>query len=68
MLLDNGTTLNVDHVVLTSGHTWNDEPGGESGVHYLRPYPVAYFDQSAPPGPRWRWPAWAWSASTSSPP
>ena len=50
VLLDNGTTLNVDHVVLTSGHTWNDEPEGDSGVHYLRPYPVSYFDQSAPPG------------------
>ena len=50
VLLDNGTTLNVDHVVLTSGHTWNDEPGGDGGVHYLRPYPVSYFDQSAPPG------------------
>ena len=25
VLLDNGTTLSVDHVVLTSGHTFNDE-------------------------------------------
>src|SRR6202167_1282527 len=25
VLLDNGATLSVDHVVLTSGHTWNDE-------------------------------------------
>jgi uncharacterized NAD(P)/FAD-binding protein YdhS len=29
VLLDNGTTLTVDHVVLTSGHTWNDEPGAD---------------------------------------
>jgi len=27
VLLDNGTTLTVDHVVLTSGHTWNHERG-----------------------------------------
>jgi uncharacterized NAD(P)/FAD-binding protein YdhS len=26
ILLDNGQTISVDHVVLTSGHTWNDEP------------------------------------------
>jgi uncharacterized NAD(P)/FAD-binding protein YdhS len=50
VLLDNGATLTVDHVVLTSGHTWNNEPGGDGGVHYLRPYPVEYFDQSAPAG------------------
>jgi uncharacterized NAD(P)/FAD-binding protein YdhS len=50
VLLDNGTTLTVDHVVLTSGHTWNDEPGADGGVHYLRPYPVEHFDQSAPAG------------------
>jgi uncharacterized NAD(P)/FAD-binding protein YdhS len=38
VLLDNGASLSVDHVVLTSGHTWNDEPGGDgSSVHYLRP-------------------------------
>ena len=48
--LDNGTTLTVDHVVLTSGHTWNDEPGAGGGVHYLRPYPVEYLAQSAPAG------------------
>jgi uncharacterized NAD(P)/FAD-binding protein YdhS len=50
VLLDNGTTLTVDHVVLTSGHTWNDEPGAGSGAHYLRPYPVEYLDQSIPAG------------------
>src|ERR1700734_2708997 len=43
--LDNGTTLSLDHVVLTSGHTYNDEPVGDSNdVRYLRPYPVEYFD------------------------
>ncbi|HXQ20006.1 MAG TPA: FAD/NAD(P)-binding protein [Acidimicrobiales bacterium] len=50
VLLDDGRTLTVDHVVLTSGHTWNDEPVGDSfSVHYQRPYPVSYFDGSLPP-------------------
>jgi uncharacterized NAD(P)/FAD-binding protein YdhS len=49
--LDNGTTITVDHVVLTSGHTFNDEPVGNStDVRYLRPYPVEYFDIPLPPG------------------
>ncbi len=44
-------TISVDHVVLTSGHTWNDEPvGGAPDVRYLRPYPVEYFDDPAAPG------------------
>jgi uncharacterized NAD(P)/FAD-binding protein YdhS len=51
VLLDDGSTLSMDHVVLTSGHTWNDEPVGDSTtVHYLRPYPVEYFDEALPPG------------------
>jgi uncharacterized NAD(P)/FAD-binding protein YdhS len=51
VLLDNGVALSVDHVVLTSGHTWNDEPVGDStSVRYLRPYPVEYFDIPMPPG------------------
>lgn len=50
VLLDNGTTLTVDHVVLTSGHTWNDEPGAEDGVQYQRAYPVEGLDLSAPSG------------------
>jgi uncharacterized NAD(P)/FAD-binding protein YdhS len=49
--LDNGETISVEHVVLTSGHTWNDEPvGGSGNVRYLRPYPVEYFDIPMPPG------------------
>jgi uncharacterized NAD(P)/FAD-binding protein YdhS len=49
--LDNGETISVEHVVLTSGHTWNDEPiGGSGDVKYLRPYPVEYFDIPMPPG------------------
>jgi uncharacterized NAD(P)/FAD-binding protein YdhS len=49
--LDNGTTISVDHVVLTSGHTWNEELVGDSpDVRYLRPYPVDYFDIPLPPG------------------
>jgi uncharacterized NAD(P)/FAD-binding protein YdhS len=50
VLLDNDTTLTVDHVVLTSGHTWNDERVVEGGVQYLRAYPIAGLDQSAPAG------------------
>jgi uncharacterized NAD(P)/FAD-binding protein YdhS len=51
VLLDNGTTLNVAHVVLTSGHTWNNEPGGDANnVQYRRPYPVEYFNEWLPPG------------------
>jgi uncharacterized NAD(P)/FAD-binding protein YdhS len=49
--LDNGDSISVDHVVLTSGHTWNDEPVGKAtDVRYLRPYPVEYFDIPLPPG------------------
>jgi uncharacterized NAD(P)/FAD-binding protein YdhS len=51
VLLSTGQVLSVDHVVLTSGHTWNDEPETDSNrVKYLRPYPVEYFDSLAPPG------------------
>jgi hypothetical protein len=49
--LDNGTTITVDHVVLTSGHTYNDDPVGDSSdVRYLRPYPVEFFDTAVAPG------------------
>jgi uncharacterized NAD(P)/FAD-binding protein YdhS len=51
VVLDNGRTLYVDHVVLTSGHTWNEEYGGAgSDIRYLRPYPVEYFDITVEPG------------------
>jgi uncharacterized NAD(P)/FAD-binding protein YdhS len=51
VMLDDGRTLWVDHVVLTSGHTWNDEAlGAGSDGRSLRPYPVEYFDRSVPPG------------------
>jgi uncharacterized NAD(P)/FAD-binding protein YdhS len=50
VLLDNGATLTVDHVVLTSGHTWNHEPGADGGVRYQRAYPIESLDQSAPAG------------------
>jgi len=34
--LSNGTRVSVEHVVLTSGHTWNAERQGEGvGVHFL---------------------------------
>jgi uncharacterized NAD(P)/FAD-binding protein YdhS len=50
VLLDNGTTLSVDHVVLTSGHTWNHERGADGGVHYLQAYPIEGLQQGAPAG------------------
>jgi uncharacterized NAD(P)/FAD-binding protein YdhS len=51
VLLSDGETLSVDHVVLTSGHTFNNEQvGDQARVHYLRPYPVEYFDDPIPPG------------------
>ncbi|UMB69919.1 FAD/NAD(P)-binding protein [Mycobacterium paraterrae] len=49
VLLDNDLTLTVDHVVLTSGHTFNDEPVAD-GVHYRRAYPIESLEQSVPPG------------------
>jgi hypothetical protein len=49
--LDDGTSISVQHVVLTSGHTLNDEPVANSlDVRYLRPYPVEYFDGALAPG------------------
>jgi uncharacterized NAD(P)/FAD-binding protein YdhS len=48
--LNDGSKLTVDHVVLTSGHTLNEERAGNPGeVHYLRPYPVEYFDDAFVP-------------------
>jgi uncharacterized NAD(P)/FAD-binding protein YdhS len=49
--LDNGTRIKVDHVVLTSGHTFNEErtPTADE-VRYLRPYPVEHFDGVVAPG------------------
>lgn len=49
--LDNGTRLSVDHVILTSGHTLNQEAVEKAGaVHFLRPYPVEHFDAVVAPG------------------
>ncbi len=51
VLLEDGTSIVVDHVVLTSGHTFNEEgPDEPGGFRFLRPYPVAYFEQSIKPG------------------
>lgn len=51
VVLDDGRTLYVDHVILTSGHTWNeDSTGSRSGHRYLRPYPVEYLNDSLAPG------------------
>jgi uncharacterized NAD(P)/FAD-binding protein YdhS len=49
--LSDGSRITVDHVVLTSGHTFNEERAVDAGqVHYLRPYPVEYFDRAVAPG------------------
>lgn len=51
VVLDNGTSISVSHVVLTSGHTFNNEPvGASTDVRYWRPYPVEYFDAPLPAG------------------
>jgi uncharacterized NAD(P)/FAD-binding protein YdhS len=51
VLLDNGTQISVEHVILTSGHTFNEERAAKEGeVHYLRPYPVEHFDSVVAPG------------------
>lgn len=53
VLLETGKSLTVDHVVLTSGHTFNEEdPDERSGLRFLRPYPVQYFEQRIRPGDR----------------
>jgi len=51
VVLDNGDVLEVHHVVLTSGHTWNEEPSSAPGaVRYARPYPVSWFERVLPAG------------------
>lgn len=51
VLLDDGSSLLVEHVIITSGHTINDEPQGDRvGVEYRRPYPVDYFHEKISPG------------------
>ncbi len=53
VLLENGDSITVDHVVLTSGHTFNEEdPDERGGLRFLRPYPVDYFEQLVAPGGR----------------
>ncbi|MHB8506980.1 MAG: FAD/NAD(P)-binding protein, partial [Acidimicrobiales bacterium] len=48
--LAGGGSLLVDHVVLTSGHTYNLAPDELAPTtRFLRPYPVVYFE--ADPGP-----------------
>jgi uncharacterized NAD(P)/FAD-binding protein YdhS len=50
VILDEGPPLDVDHVVLTSGHTFNDErPIDGAGLRPLRPYPVDYLKQLVTP-------------------
>jgi hypothetical protein len=49
--LADGGTLIVDHVIVTSGHTANEEDGhGLPHPHQLSPYPVTRYVQSLPVG------------------
>jgi uncharacterized NAD(P)/FAD-binding protein YdhS len=49
--LDDGGTVSADHVIVTSGHTANQE-GGDGGSHppELSPYPVMAYVQGIPAG------------------
>jgi hypothetical protein len=47
VLLANGQTVRVDHVVLTSGHTENEEQAGQEGqIPYQAAYPVQRFEDA----------------------
>ncbi len=49
--LDNGTSITVDHVVMTTGHTANvDVPHTPGAPDLLAPYPVQDFDAKIAPG------------------
>ena len=51
VVLDDGRSIVVDHVVVTSGHTPNREIAPKPGAVPSRPpYPVALFDRSPAPG------------------
>lgn len=50
VVLDDDSSVLVDHVIITSGHTQNGERENEPGLRYSRPYPVEYFDQTVSPG------------------
>ena len=51
VLLESGDSLTVDHVVLTSGHTFNKaDPDELTGARFIRPYPVDYFETAISPG------------------
>ena len=68
VLLDNGKTLSVDHVVLTSGHTWNDEPEGDQRGALPAPVPGRVLRRAAPPGSSIAVAGMGLVASTCSPP
>ena len=47
--LDNATRIVVDHVIVTSGHTYNVESDRDDGdLRSLRPYPVGYLNDTVP--------------------
>ena len=49
VVLANGASLDVDHVVVTTGHTYNEE-SKSLGPARLRPYPVRHLDERFAPG------------------
>jgi uncharacterized NAD(P)/FAD-binding protein YdhS len=51
VVLEDGSEVVVDHVVLTSGHTYNSEvDAGGADVRQLRPYPIDFFALAPEPG------------------
>ena len=48
VLLGNGEQFEVDHVILTSGHTDNVQPATKQGL-LARPYPVSRYAETIPP-------------------
>jgi len=49
ILLANGESVEVDYVILTSGHTENTQPD-TNPAHFPRPYPVSRYSGTIPPG------------------
>jgi len=49
ILLANGETFDVDHVILTSGHTDNIPPDANP-AHFPRPYPVSLYTETITAG------------------
>jgi uncharacterized NAD(P)/FAD-binding protein YdhS len=51
VVLEDGDSISVDHVILTSGHTFNrEDPASVQTVQGVRPYPVDHFADEPLPG------------------